>query len=127
MAKRRQTTNENGTVRSADVADDPVPDEPAQEPIAADDPVPDERPQAAPVRTIVVRVPIAPDPIGPAYVSRRVDIRLDRECAETIERLFRGLDACGERMANGRRVAQRQDAVRWLLESITREERIERE
>jgi len=52
------------------------------------------------------------------YVPRHVDVQLDKEQGSKLARLLKGLDAENARLANGRRVINRVDAVRWLIEQI---------
>jgi len=51
-----------------------------------------------------------------AYRSTHVDVQLNREQAESMHRIFHGLDQAGARLQNGRRIATNADAFRWLLE-----------
>lgn len=75
------------------------------------------------IKTVRVKLPLldlasAGGEEDRAYRSRHVEARLDGAQAETMKRLFRGLDQVGARLANGRRVGSNADAVRWVLEQV---------
>jgi hypothetical protein len=65
-----------------------------------------------------IAVPVARTDLDNCYVSRHVELRMSPPQARTLRCVLLGLDAAGERLLNGRRVASAADALRWLLERI---------
>ncbi len=72
-------------------------------------------------KSVSLTAPVAElaDGHGSNPQSGHVAARLDRRQAVALNRLFHGLDQAGVRMANGKRVFSRADAVRWLMEQLT--------
>jgi len=83
-----------------------------------------EVPPAAPpiCREVELSVPAAMLPMeqiaaGQYHLSSHVEVqRLSLPQRTALRRLLIGLDAAGQRLADGRRVAKNADVVRWLLE-----------
>lgn len=50
--------------------------------------------------------------------QNHVDIQLRPHHHAVLKRLYFGLDAAGARLADGRRIASKPDAIRWLLELL---------
>jgi len=71
--------------------------------------------------TIAVELPVA-ELTGDGYFDNpprgHVDAQLERRQAKALNRITRALDDRGDRLANGRRVQSRADAVRWILEQV---------
>ena len=88
------------------------------EPIEEEKPVEEE---PAEIPTALIECPLA-ELSGDGYFanpdSGHVAARLDRRQALALNRLYRGLDQTGARMANEKRIFSRADAVRWLLEQL---------
>ena len=87
------------------------------EPVAAQDSpaITLEQPPSLP--TVTITVPIAEPADG--YIPSHIDCHLrERRLAMAFDRLYRGLDAAGVRMLDGRRVMHRTDALRWLCEQV---------
>jgi len=70
----------------------------------------------AAAETVCVEVPLAE--LGDCHLTRHCEARLDHRQAVALQRLHNGLDAAGARLAGGKRIYSRPDAVRWLLERI---------
>ena len=63
-------------------------------------------------------IPLADPPVGSNDSLAHIDLRLDRRQSNALRRLYTGLDVAGDRLGNGRRVVNRGDAIRWLLEQL---------
>jgi hypothetical protein len=65
-----------------------------------------------------ITLPIGPMP-GVGHVTNHIEVRL-LSLAQRLafRRFWRGLDAAGHRLANGKRINRPPDAIRWLLEQI---------
>lgn len=76
-----------------------------------------------PVTTVSINVHLA-EPVDIGYQNsdgraQHLDVQLyDAEHRATLRKLFAGLDESGARLANGKRIANHADAVRWVLETI---------
>lgn len=93
---------------------------PAEEP-AGDAPTAPEEPAAEPIAreiTVSFALPVSQAPVT-GYCSRHIDIRLSGPQAEALRRLQDGLDGTGKRLANGKRVVNNADAIRYVLEQLT--------
>ncbi len=55
---------------------------------------------------------------GRGLQDKHCEARLDRPQADTLRRVFNGLDATGARLRNGKRIASNADVVRWILERV---------
>lgn len=67
--------------------------------------------------TVTIAVPIA-DELPPGYVTRHVDVQLNRSQAETLKRIQVELNSRAERLENERFVQSAGDVVRWVVERI---------
>ena len=73
--------------------------------------------QSPSLPTVTITVPIA-EPVD-GYIPSHIDCHLrERRLAVAFDRLYRGLDAAGTRLSDGRRIAHRTDALRWLCEQV---------
>lgn len=79
---------------------------------------PTPEPKVAPVSDLLITITVPRGPDSDGYVPQHVQTQLDHRQGSNLGRLFRALDAAGTRTANGRRVASKSDAIRWLLEQI---------
>ena len=71
--------------------------------------LPDER--------VMIEVPLGP--VGDDCKPRHIDVQLRTpQQREAMRRIFRGLDLTGARSADGRRVTNTAEAVRWLIEQV---------
>lgn len=57
---------------------------------------------------------------GKFFISRHLEVQLTFEQAANLRRIAQGLDAAGEKLANGKHVVRNGDAVRWMLEHLER-------
>lgn len=84
--------------------------------------MPDENPvtEQNPVRLIGLELPVAE--VAPSvYVRQHLDARLTPEQGAALLSLLTGLDRECARTQNGERVVSGPDAIRWLLEQLSRE------
>ena len=97
----------------------PYSDEAETEPIG-DVPAPLPGPPAgeAPIVVVSLTAPISGASLETCYISRHADVRLSLDQGLMLRRLYAALDQTGLRLANGRRVANPPDAIRWLLEQL---------
>lgn len=72
---------------------------------------------ASAITEVIVALPFDADPVSD-YASRHVDCNLDRRQANTLRQLFKGMDTRGERLNNGKRVQNKVDALRRMLEIV---------
>ena len=64
-----------------------------------------------------ITVPLADIPVG--YLRRRVDVRqLTKRQSLAVRQLQEALDARGVRLANGSRIGNPANAIKWLLEEM---------
>ena len=97
-----------------------APEETPAEPIKEE--TPPEPVEKKPARGVSVACPLAElggDGNFANPAQGHVQALLDRRQALAINRLFKGLDDTGARLANGRRIGSKADAVRWLLEQLS--------
>lgn len=67
--------------------------------------------------SVTIEIPIGP--LRDGGQVRHVDAQLrTREQRETMRRIFTGLDLCGARTRNDKRVTNMVEAVLWLLEQV---------
>jgi hypothetical protein len=99
---------------SLDVICEPIGDVPAPLPVGKQE----ISPQSPIPNPCVLTVPVARPDLDNCYISRHCEVRLSPQQARTLRCVLLGLDAAGERLSNGRRVATPADALRWLLEKI---------
>ncbi len=141
--KRKKTGTNNpsppGAMNFAEPAEKKPPEETSPaEPIKEETP-PEEAPEETPAEPIKEETPPEPVEKKPARgvsvacplaelggdgnfanpAQGHVQALLDRRQALAINRLFKGLDDTGARLANGRRIGSKADAVRWLLEQLS--------
>lgn len=64
-----------------------------------------------------ITVPLA-EILDDTYLSNHVQVQLTYLQSKALKRAWIGLDECGERLRNGRRVASNADVIRWLLEQV---------
>jgi hypothetical protein len=76
-----------------------------------------EQPTPTIVRTSI-SVPVSGVNLDGNYIGKHLDVRLSRTQALALRRLYLGLDAENGRLANGRRVNNPADGIRWMLEQI---------
>lgn len=100
MGKRKEVNIEPWESKSEDTAPEPVKSAIAQ----------------IVVSELVVGLPVADRSEERIYVSRHVDVKLDRVQAGILNRILVGMDIAGERLNNGKRVVNKMDAIRRVLE-----------
>ena len=66
----------------------------------------------------VIRIPFHANAFE-GYFSNRVDMTLTIEQAKVLKAILFGLQAKYARLANGKEVANGQDAIKWLLENVS--------
>lgn len=126
--KKKTPTNKPTPPGATDFAEpaEPIEETPVEETPAED--TPEETPpepveeKPAEIATVLVECPLA-ELSGDGYFANpdqgHVQAQLDRHQALTLNRLLKGLDDTGARLANTKRVGSRADAVRWLLEQLS--------
>jgi hypothetical protein len=117
QSERRRKGVKGKTTPANPAAETPEPESMA--PTAADvdaTDAPTER--AEPHSTVLVGLPVRLPPNPDVYVSRHVEVRLDRRQATALRRVFDGLNANHARLASGRHVDSAADVVRSILERI---------
>ena len=68
-------------------------------------------------RAVTIEIPIGP--LGDGHEVRHVDCQLRTgQQREAMRRMFTGLDLCGARTRNDKRVTNNVQAVLWLLEQV---------
>ena len=67
---------------------------------------------------VCITVPLAYDGPFDGFLGRHVELRLDMEQANKLRRLQVALDALDERLANGRHVSNRSDAIKWIIDKL---------
>ena len=121
------------------VPEETFPDPPAETPppaAAAEVPLPEpEAPEPAPppvtkivreISTVLIEVPLCDNPPGldgtPSFTKAHVNLQLIKSRSPTgrnlLHRLWWGLKQTGAKLANGRKVFNRNDAVVWLIEQL---------
>lgn len=126
MTKKKKQANKPTTPGAMDF------DKPAEEtteekpPEPVEEKTPEEAkeetpPEPAEIATVLIECPLA-ELSGDGNFANpdrgHVQALLDRRQALTLNRLFKGLDDTGARLANSKRLASRADVVRWLLEQL---------
>ena len=112
---------------------EPLPDAPLTE-HQADAPPPAESVQQVPpvqqiirqIKTVLIEVPLCDNPPGldgtPSFCKAHVNLQLIKSRSPTgrhlLQRLWWGLKETGAKLANGRKVFNRNDAVVWLIEKL---------
>ena len=77
----------------------------------------DPRPSSVSISVPAAALPMEQIAAGRYHLSSHVEVqRLSLPQRTALRRLLIGLDAAGQRLADGRRVAKNADVVRWLLE-----------
>lgn len=99
--------------------DSPPPAKSAATSTAAAPPTTTPAPATAPPPEIVERPVVVPLlELGQGYIRRRVDVALTRAQGGKLRALELALTSRGERLANGKIVANQGDALRWILERL---------
>ncbi len=118
MAKRRKPAI------LADL-DDQLPGEKAQKPVKQAKKAP--KPLPKPPRTkaektvkVVEKSLTAPIMQGSGYAQRRLDVILDEATGNSLRDLLNGLQQSDAKLGNGKTVTRSGDAVRWVLEQLTK-------
>ncbi|HPM82056.1 MAG TPA: hypothetical protein PLF81_15220 [Candidatus Anammoximicrobium sp.] len=78
------------------------------------------------IKTVLIEVPLCDNPPGldgtPSFTKAHVNLQLIKSRSPTgrhlLHRLFWGLKETGAKLANGRKVFNRNDAVVWLIEQL---------
>jgi len=78
------------------------------------------------IKTVLIEVPLCANPPGldgtPSFTKAHVNLQLIKSRSPTgrhlLHRLFWGLKETGAKLANGRKVFNRNDAVVWLIEQL---------
>jgi len=78
------------------------------------------------IKTVLIEVPLCANPPGldgtPSFTKAHVNLQLIRSRSATarhlLHRLWWGLKETGAKLANGRKVFNRNDAVVWLIEQL---------
>ena len=118
MAKRRKPAI------LADL-DDQLPGEKAQKPVKqakkAPEPLPKpSRSKSEKMVKVVEKSITAPVMQGSGYAQRRLDVVLDEESSNSLRDLLQGLQQSDAKLKNGKTVTRSGDAVRWVLEQLTK-------
>jgi len=121
------------------VVEETIPDQPAEAPppaAQAEVPLPNpEAPEPPPppvtkivreISTVLIEVPLCDNPPGldgtPSFCKAHVNLQLIRSRSPNgrslLHRLWWGLKETGAKLANGRKVFNRNDAVVWLIEQL---------
>ncbi|HEY4759562.1 MAG TPA: hypothetical protein VIH42_03180 [Thermoguttaceae bacterium] len=81
----------------------------------------EDHPPAPPPSPLVIEIilPVSPVNLEGCYISNHTEVRMNSDQGLTLRRLLLGLDAQGEKLRNGRRIASAADALRWMLEQIS--------
>lgn len=100
--------------------DSPPPAKSAPAAKAAAMPTTAPEPIAAPASPEIVERPVVVPllELGQGYIRRRVDVALTRAQGGKLRALELALTSRGERLANGKIVANQGDALRWILERL---------
>lgn len=70
------------------------------------------------IEAVVIEAPLGE--IGPGHRSRHVQLWLNTQQAETMQRLVVGLRDKREVTVNGKEVRSAADTIRWLLEALAK-------
>ena len=103
---------------------DPQPDAPS--PVESVPPAPPVQQIIRQIKTVLIEVPLCDNPPGldgtPSFTKAHVNLQLIRSRSPTgrnlLHRLWWGLKETGAKLANGRKVFNRNDAVVWLIEQL---------
>ena len=82
------------------------------------------------IKTVLIEVPLCDNPPGldgtPSFCKAHVNLQLIKSRSATgrhiLHRLWWGLKETGAKLANGRKVFNRNDAVVWLIEQLKERE-----
>jgi hypothetical protein len=112
---------------------EPVPDAPlvdqqpeAPPPVAPVQQLPPVQRVVREIKTVLIEVPLCENPPGldgtPSFCKAHVNLQLIKSRSPTgrhlLHRLWWGLKETGAKLANGRKVFNRNDAVVWLIEQL---------
>ena len=78
------------------------------------------RSQAEKTVKVVEKSITAPVMQGSGYAQKRLDVVLDESSASALRDLLNGLQQNDAKLSNGRTVIRSGDAVRWVLEQLTK-------
>ena len=98
----------------------------APPPVAPFPPAPPVQQIIGQIKTVLIEIPLCDNPPGldgtPSFCKAHVNLQLIKSRSPTgrhlLHRLWWGLKETGAKLANGRKVFNRNDAVVWLIEQL---------